>query len=146
MEETDKTLPPSLKEDIDNLKQESAQTATAEVVEPKKRGRKPGSKNKVKEEAAAPVLPDFPIESLEIFHREVWGFISQRLRSDYKLSEKGANEMAVWANQCLKQYVSPLLAEHHALACYMLCNVTSLAMVIAMRKPKEIVIHAEEAA
>lgn len=133
-------LPPSLKENIDELKAEGAQAveASGEVVTPKKRGRPKGSKNAPKDKEQVPQLPDFPLESLALLHTGIWNAISNRLRSDYKLSEQGAQDMALWANQVLKQYLSPYLAQHMALACYSLTQLTALSMCIVLRKPKEL--------
>jgi len=130
-------LPPSLKENLEELKREGSEEAGEGTIfpVPKKRGRKPGQKNKPKE-PNVPEMPDFPIESLSLLHSEIWGVICVKMKSEFKLSPKGAEEMGTWSNQILKQYLGSYLAQHMALACYMLTQLTALSLCIAMRKPK----------
>jgi hypothetical protein len=126
-------LPPSLRENFDTLKQEGQTVVTDE--QPKKRGRKPGSKNKPKDEPVTPLV-EFPVEALSLAHREIWHFVAKRLQSQYRLSEEGAKEMGNYASLVIAQYLGPYLAKHQALAAYMLTQVTALTVIIVTREPK----------
>jgi hypothetical protein len=134
-------LPPSLKESFDTLKTEGAAVASAPPeTEKKKRGRKPGSKNRPKdgtEPSGVEQIVEFPIEALSLMHFEIWRYIAKRLKSEYKISEQGAKEMGLYASLCIKQYLGPYLAQHQALAAYLLTQTTALTICIVTREVKE---------
>lgn len=121
------SVPPGLAQDADALLAEAKAIGTPGAE---------GEKVKRKYTKRTDEIP-FPKEALAVVHKGVWTFIAKSLRSDFTLTPQGADEMAIWADLCLRQYLSPYLAEHAALAGYVLTQCAAFGMVIALRRPKE---------
>lgn len=132
-------VPPSLAEDPEQLARE-AEAAEASASAERPGGGKPKPKAARADAGGAagaaepPGLP-FPVEALALLHLELYGWLGKRLRSRYRLSEAGAAEMARYAELCIRQYLGPYLAEHAALAGYMMTQATALIAVVALREP-----------
>lgn len=141
-------LPPNLRESADALAQEVAD-AGEPLEAPRaraktKKGRRAQAYDMDTGEPAGTVamppaadLP-FPVEAIALMHRELWNALAERLRSRYQLSAEGAHEMATYAEICIRQYLGPYLAEHAALAGYLMTQAAALVSLVAMREaPKK---------
>jgi hypothetical protein len=128
-------VPPSLTQSEEDLKKQAAELAggSPEGGEASLSGKRgPGRPRK------APVVEiQYPIEAITQVHKGIWDWIAASMKSEYRLSEQGAHEMAVYADLCLRQYVTPVLAEHACLAAYLFSQVTALSVCVLMRKGKK---------
>jgi hypothetical protein len=129
-------IPPSVAESPEQLEKDAAALAGGAPGEERRGpGRPPGSKTK--KPGPVPAF-EFPLEALALAHKGIWDFAGDRLRSDFRISTEGALEMARFADLCLRQYVMPFLADHAALAGYLLTQVSTLAAMIASRRPGKV--------
>jgi len=76
----------------------------------------------------------FPIEAIAAVHGELWNALAKRLRSRWQLSEAGAFEMAKSGEIVMRQYLGPFLAEHAALAAYLMTQAAALLALLALRE------------
>ena len=128
--------PPGLAEDPAALEAEAAGAAPPrdEAPGPKSGKKKPaaGPARRAAAPEPEPTIP-FPVEAIALLHLELWNALAKKLRSRYELSANGAQEMANYAELCIRQYLGPYLAEHAALAAYVMTQGAAVLALLALR-------------
>jgi len=137
--------PPGLAEDPAQLAAEASAAPAGPTDGPARNGKKIRAADRQLESGGpGSVAPPptggeviFPVEAIAAVHADVWKALARRMRSRYQLSPEGAQEMARYAEVCIRQYLGPLLAQHAALAAYLMTQGTALVALLALREEPE---------